>query len=201
MDARRRTARPRGRRALYLPPHLCQAWVRMALDKALGLDPEAVKEALGPLRNDFSIAVVGAGNAFAVGAIIRVAHSFLAREVIVVGDESWYAKASMGMHKYETIRRVADSQEFVRLLDGRPLWAVEKDRALQSVHAVEQFPPRVVFAFGSERFGLPPELLDRADEILGIPIYGVNHSLPVTVAAGIVMHEWARRRYAPGTVA
>ncbi len=32
-----------------------------------------------------------------------------------------------------------------------------------------------------------------ADEVIGIPIYGVNHSLPVAVAAGIVMHEWARR--------
>ena len=49
---------------------------------------------------------------------------------------------------------------------------------------------------GSERFGVPGEVLDRADEVLGIPLYGVNNSLPVTVAAGIVMSEWARRRYA-----
>jgi len=38
----------------------------------------------------------------------------------------------------------------------------------------------------------------RADEVLGIPLYGVNNSLPVTVAAGIVMAEWARRRYRDG---
>jgi tRNA G18 (ribose-2'-O)-methylase SpoU len=31
-------------------------------------------------------------------------------------------------------------------------------------------------------------------------MYGVNHSLPVAVAAGIAMHEWARRRYADGAV-
>ena len=31
-----------------------------------------------------------------------------------------------------------------------------------------------------------------------IPLYGVNHSLPLVVAAGIVLHEWARRRYADG---
>jgi len=29
----------------------------------------------------------------------------------------------------------------------------------------------------------------------------VNHSLPLVVAAGIVMHEWARRRYASGAIA
>ena len=48
--------------------------------------------------------------------------------------------------------------------------------------------------------GLPASLLARADEVLGIPLYGVNHSLPVAVAAGIVMSEWARRRYAPGVI-
>jgi tRNA G18 (ribose-2'-O)-methylase SpoU len=58
----------------------------------------------------------------------------------------------------------------------------------------------VVFAFGSERFGLPPGLAESADEVLAIPIYGINHSLPVAVAAGIVMHEWARRRYADGRI-
>jgi len=31
-------------------------------------------------------------------------------------------------------------------------------------------------------------------------MYGVNHSFPVAVAAGIVMAEWARRRYANAAV-
>ena len=35
---------------------------------------------------------------------------------------------------------------------------------------------------------------------LGKPIYGVNHSLPLAIAAGIVMSEWARRKYASGAV-
>ena len=58
----------------------------------------------------------------------------------------------------------------------------------------------MVFVLGSERFGIPKEVADSADEVVGIPIYGVNHSLPVAVAAGIVMHEWARRRFVDGTV-
>ncbi len=51
-----------------------------------------------------------------------------------------------------------------------------------------------------ERFGVPREVLEAADEVLGIPLYGVNNSLPVTVAAGIVMNEWARRRYREGVL-
>jgi tRNA G18 (ribose-2'-O)-methylase SpoU len=170
----------------------------MALDSPLDAEPAAVRDALAPLRNDFSVAVVCPGNAFALGAVIRVAHSFLAREVFVVGPGTWYAKASMGMDKYETIRRVASVEHLLEATAGRPLWAVEKDHARRSVQAVDRFPANVVFAFGSERFGLPRELVDAADEVVAIPMYGVNHSLPVTVAAGIVMHEWARRRYAEG---
>ena len=63
---------------------------------------------------------------------------------------------------------------------------------------MREFPPGVVFVLGSERFGVPAEVLERADEVLGIPLYGVNNSLPVAVAAGIVMSEWARRRYRDG---
>jgi tRNA G18 (ribose-2'-O)-methylase SpoU len=172
----------------------------MPLPYRIDSSPQAVRDVLAPLRNDFTVALSAAGNAFAVGAIIRVAHSFLAREVVVVGEGDWYAKASMGMHKYESVVRVPDVEGLLAAIEGRPLWAVEKDHARVSVQAVERFPPGVVFVFGSERFGVPREIVERADQVLGIPIYGVNHSLPITVAAGIVMHEWARRKYVPGAV-
>ncbi|HXX69890.1 MAG TPA: TrmH family RNA methyltransferase [Polyangiaceae bacterium] len=168
------------------------------LEKPLEMTPPAVRETLAPLRNDFSLAVVAPGNAFTIGAVIRVAHNFLAREVFVVGIETYYPKASMGMEKYETIRRLENAAELALACAGRPIWAVEKDHARRSIQSIANFPRDVVFAFGSERFGLPEEILDEADEIVGIPTYGVNHSLPVTVAVGIVVHEWARRHYVEG---
>jgi tRNA G18 (ribose-2'-O)-methylase SpoU len=168
--------------------------------KSIDAPADEVRAALAPLRHDFSIAVVAPGNAFAVGAIVRVAHNYLAREIFVVGGDGFYPKASMGMEKYETVVRVADACALREATAGRPLWVLEKDRARRSLHGAGPFPRDVVFVFGSERFGVPAELVDAADEVLGIPIYGVNHSLPVAVAAGIVMNEWARRRYAGGTV-
>ncbi|HEY8080275.1 MAG TPA: TrmH family RNA methyltransferase [Labilithrix sp.] len=170
----------------------------MALFPPIDADADEVKRTLAPLRNDFSVALHAAENPFAIGAIIRVAHSFLAREIVLVGDAPWYEKASMGMEKYETIVRVADDDAFLAHVSARPLWAVEKDRATVRVQDIERFPPGVVLLFGSERSGIPNALLDRAERIVGVPIYGVNHSLPLVVAAGIVMHEWARRRYAEG---
>jgi tRNA G18 (ribose-2'-O)-methylase SpoU len=170
------------------------------LETPLDVPPEIVREALAPLRNDFSVALFAPGNAFAIGAVIRVAHSFLAREVFVVGGGGFYPKAAMGMQKYEKIVPLGSARELLEAISGRPLWAVEKDFARRSICTVESFPRGVVLLFGSERFGLPQELVARADDVVGIPIYGVNHSLPVAVAAGIAMHEWARRRYTAGAV-
>jgi tRNA G18 (ribose-2'-O)-methylase SpoU len=172
----------------------------MPLETPLQASPLEVREALRSVRNDFSVALMAPGNAFAVGAVIRVAHSYLAREIFVVGGEEFYPKGAMGMEKYETVVRVPDADALFRVTEGRPVWALERERSRRSVHAVGQFPQGVVFVFGSERFGVPAEVLARADEVLGIPLYGVNNSLPVTVAAGIVMSEWARRRYRDGVV-
>jgi tRNA G18 (ribose-2'-O)-methylase SpoU len=169
----------------------------MPLRTPLDATPEEVRAALAPLRHPFSVAVHACGNAFAVGAIVRVSHNFLAREVFIVGDEPYYPKASMGMEKYESIVRLDDDEAFFARVRGRPLWAIEKDHARRSLHDVRAFPNEVVFIFGSERAGLSADLCARCDDVLGIPIYGVNNSLPVAVAAGIVMAEWARRRYAP----
>ncbi|MDB4995368.1 MAG: hypothetical protein JWM74_2800 [Myxococcaceae bacterium] len=167
----------------------------MALFPPLDATPDEVREALAPLRHDFSIAVHSLGNAFAVGAIVRVAHSFLAREIFVIGDAPYYAKASMGMEKYESIVKLADEEAFFHAAEGRPIWAIEKDHARRSLYEVDAFPPGVIFVLGSERGGLSPEFAARADEAIGIPMYGVNHSFPVAVAAGIVMSAWARARY------
>lgn len=171
----------------------------MALFPPVDASPEEVRALLAPLRSGFSVALYAAGNAFAIGAVVRVAHSFLAREIVLVGEAPYYEKASMGMEKYETIVRVADDAALLAHVGARPLWVVEKDHATTSLYAVPRFPDDVVLLFGSERFGVPDALVARAEAVVGVPIYGVNHSLPLAVAAGIVMSEVARRRYADGT--
>jgi tRNA G18 (ribose-2'-O)-methylase SpoU len=71
----------------------------------------------------------------------------------------------------------------------------EKDAARVDLwHA--DLPDDCVMLFGSETAGVSDQLLRAADLIVGIPMYGINHSFPVTVAAGIAMAEWTRRFYA-----
>jgi tRNA G18 (ribose-2'-O)-methylase SpoU len=158
-----------------------------------GLSTDEIREELRAIRSDFSIAVCRAKNPFNIGAIIRVAHSFLVREIFLIGTEPYYERASMGMQKYETIIEHPDEATFLDAVRGRPLIGVERDHARTTLWEAEM-PPDLVFLFGSENEGLPPSLLAACDEIVAIPMYGINHSYPVAIAAGMVMCEWARRK-------
>jgi tRNA G18 (ribose-2'-O)-methylase SpoU len=158
-----------------------------------GLSTEEIRRELEPLRSDFSVAVCRAKNPFNVGAIIRVAHSFLVREIFLIGSEPYYERAAMGMSKYETIVECPDERSFLEKVAGRPLVGVERDHATTSLWEAGM-PRDLVFVFGSENDGVPPSLLSACGEVLAIPMYGINHSYPVAIAAGMVMCEWARRR-------
>jgi tRNA G18 (ribose-2'-O)-methylase SpoU len=172
----------------------------MALVPPIDLPPEEVRALLEPLRNRLTVAVYNCQNAFSIGAIIRVAHSFLVREILIIGEAPWYEKASMGMQHYENVVQLADDDAFFRHAAGRPIWSVEKDHATVGLYDIASYPDDVILVMGSERAGLPQPILDRSNAIVGIPMYGVNHSFPVAVAAGIVLSDWARRRYASGTI-
>jgi len=160
---------------------------------------EEIRASLQALRRPLSVAVLRARNPFNVGAIIRVAHSFLVREILLVGDERYYERGAMGMDRYENIVLVPTEAEFIARVRGagRKLLVFEKDAARVDLWRAE-LPDDCVMLFGSETAGVSPELLEAADQIVGIPMYGINHSFPVTVAAGIAMAEWTRRHYAAG---
>lgn len=159
-----------------------------------------IKRELDRLRTPLRIAVQRSKNPFNVGAIIRVAHSFLVREIILIGDEPYYERASMGMEKYENITRVPDDDRFLAHVahERLKIVAVEKDHA--RVHSLWSYPfpdPDVVLLFGSENEGISPALLEAAGAVVAIPMFGINHSYPVSVAAGIAIAEWSRRWWSP----
>lgn len=156
------------------------------------LSTEEIRQELEPLRHPFSIAVCRAKNPFNIGAIIRTAHSYLVQEIFLIGTEPWYERAAMGMAKYENIVECPDERSFLETVAGRHLIGVERDHAKTSLWEAPM-PDGLVFLFGSENDGLPEELLAACNEILAIPMYGINHSFPVAIAAGMVMCEWARR--------
>jgi len=164
-----------------------------------GMSREEVRRELDRLRHPFRIAVDRAKNPFNLGAIIRTAHSFLAQEVLLVGDEPWYERAAMGMHRFEHVVELADPSALVGYARERgcPLVVFEKDAATVGLWDAD-LPEHAILVFGNEDDGVDARVIRAAHEVVGIPMYGVNHSYPISIAAGMGMAEWARRRYAAG---
>jgi tRNA G18 (ribose-2'-O)-methylase SpoU len=163
-----------------------------------GLPIEEIRAELSSLRTSLSVAVVRAKNPFNIGAIIRVAHSFLVKDIFLIGTEPFYEKAAMGMQKYENIVECPDETDFLARAAGRPIVGVERDHATGPLWTTP-LPDDMVFLFGSEDFGIPDTLLRECQSVASIPMYGINHSFPLTVAVGITLAEWARRRDPAGT--
>lgn len=160
----------------------------------LGLPLNDVREELDKLRHPLSIAVLRAKNPFNVGAIIRTAHSFLVREIFLIGDAPFYERAAMGMDKYENIVKLPTERSLIDTARARglPLVVLEKDHARENLWTT-QLPSPCLMVFGNEDDGVGPELIEAADQVVGIPMFGINHSFPVSIASGIAMGEWTRR--------
>jgi tRNA G18 (ribose-2'-O)-methylase SpoU len=170
----------------------------MAKVPPFGFPLDAVKDELERIRHPFRIAIRRSKNAFNVGAIIRTAHSFLAKEILLVGEEDWYRRAAMGMQRYENIVQIASETELVALAKERGWFmsVLEKDHEATVGLWDAKLPEDCLLVVGNEEEGVGDEILRAADEVVAIPMFGINHSYPMTVAAGIAMAEWARRRYA-----
>lgn len=166
-------------------------------DFELSLDE--IRRSLDAVRRPLRIAVLRSRNPFNIGAIIRVAHSFLVREIVLIGTERYYERAAMGMARYEHIVELPDEAAFLSWAreGGWKLVVFEKEVATADLWRAE-LPDDCVMVFGSEADGVPPEIVAAAHEVVAIPMYGINHSFPVAVAAGIAMAEWTRRHYGRG---
>ncbi len=169
----------------------------MAYVPPLGLSLDEVRAELDRIRFPLRVAVRRAKNPFNVGAILRTAHSFLVKEIVLIGGERFYERAAMGMHRYEHIREVASEEAFVALArrEGWHLSVLEKDDASVSLWDAA-LPREACVVIGNEDDGVGPEILAAASEVIAIPMYGLNHSYPMTVATGMALAEWARRHAA-----
>ncbi|MBX3270365.1 MAG: TrmH family RNA methyltransferase [Sandaracinaceae bacterium] len=175
----------------------------MAKVPPLDLPLDEVRAELDKIRHPFRVAIRRSKNPFNVGGVIRTAHSFLAREIVLIGTERFYRKGMMGMHRYEHVAYVESEEAFVAMARERGwfLSVLEKDHERPVGLWDAKLPDECVLVIGNEDEGPGETLLAAADEVVAIPMWGINHSYPMTVAAGIVMAEWARRRYAgPGRV-
>ena len=123
-----------------------------------------------------------------LGACVRVAAAADAAAVLTTGGhDPWHPDAlrgSAGLHYALAVARLPDA--LAPALD-RPLLALHPAGDPLDPAAL---PPRAVLAFGTERHGLSPELLARADARIAIPMRPGVSSLNLATSVAAVLFAW-----------
>jgi RNA methyltransferase, TrmH family len=118
-----------------------------------------------------------------MGACVRVAAAADAAAVLTTGsNDPWHPEALRGAAGLHFALPVAAVD---RLPDGdRPLVAIDPEGEELDPRALS---PRAILAFGTERYGLSDELLERADTHLAIPMRDGVSSLNLATAVSAVL--------------
>ena len=122
-----------------------------------------------------------------MGACVRVAAAADAAAVLTTGsNDPWHPEALRGAAGLHFALPVAPLAELPA--SDRPLVAIDPEGEATGLHELS---PRAILAFGTERYGLSAELLERADQRLAIPMRAGVSSLNLATAVAAVL--FARR--------
>jgi RNA methyltransferase, TrmH family len=118
-----------------------------------------------------------------MGACVRVAAAADAAGVLTTGpNDPWHPDALRGAAGLHFALPVAAVGQLPT--SDRPLIAI--DPGGEDLRPAD-LPPRVILAFGTERYGLSEALLERADARLGIPMRSGVSSLNLATAVAAVL--------------
>jgi tRNA G18 (ribose-2'-O)-methylase SpoU len=155
---------------------------------------DAIVADLDTRRHPFHVAIENWQHDFNIGAVVRNANAFLAREVHIVGKRRWNRRGAMVTDAY---LRVHHHPDFAALTawagaEGLPLVGIDNLPGSQEITTAD-LPRACVLVFGQEGPGLSVAARDACSAVLHIPQFGSTRSINAGVASGIAMYEWVRR--------
>ncbi len=171
----------------YLPPF-----------RYAGVD-ELIAERAGPLKNHLLLILDCITDPQNLGSLIRTAHCFGARGVILPRDRSAQVtaaavKASAGTAFLTPVSLVTNLVKTIEYLKGKGFWIYGAD-ACQGEDPGSIRLERgddIALVVGSEGSGLRSLVKRHCDFFVSVPMSGKIDSLNVAVAAGIIMYEILR---------
>src|SRR3989344_5481359 len=165
-------------------------------------DPEVAKTIR---KNPITIILDNVLDTYNVGSMFRLADAIAAEKVILCGatltpPNSRIKKASInttGWVDWEYATTAKDAVEECQMLNAKcQIIAVEQDKRSKPFDKVDySFPLAIVV--GNETTGVSPEVLDMADTIVELPMWGINKSLNVMVSLGIVLYLLTSQKFSP----
>jgi 23S rRNA (guanosine2251-2'-O)-methyltransferase len=134
-----------------------------------------------------------------LGAIVRTAHAAGASAILIpdrraAGLTEVVAKAAAGALEHLPVVRVGNVSQTLERLKKRGFWIYGLDQRGSQLYSETDYAKPTVLVLGGEGQGLHELVKKHCDVLVRIPMAGAISSLNVSVAAGIVLFEWGRRR-------
>lgn len=158
------------------------------------VDPDIAKSIK---KNPVTIILDNVLDTYNVGSIFRLADAIAAERVILCGQtltppNTRIKKASINTTGWVTWEYAESAKTAIeQLRKDHPtiqIVAVEQDARSVPFHTAEYtFPLAIVV--GHETTGVSKDVLDIADLIVEMPMWGINTSLNVMVSCGIILYE------------
>jgi 23S rRNA (guanosine2251-2'-O)-methyltransferase len=182
---------------------------RAALERLAGSSAHQGVIALGAARkyaeidavadSDLLVVLDGVEDPHNLGAIVRTAHAAGAGAVIIPERRAAsltdvVAKAAAGALEHLPVSRVTNINRTLEELKKGGHWIYGLDeRGTESYDQID-YAAKCVLVLGGEGKGLHEQVRKHCDVLVRIPMAGKISSLNVSVAAGVVLFEWKRRR-------
>jgi tRNA G18 (ribose-2'-O)-methylase SpoU len=143
-------------------------------------------EALAAGRHPVALLLYNVRSLYNVGSVFRTADSALVSELILVGftphpPRKEIEKTALGATEtvpWKYFRTINEAIDYIR----------SKNIKLRALELTDP----CCLVLGNELTGLDDHVLDACDDAVEIPMYGVKHSLNVSVAAGIAVYDAVR---------
>ena len=147
---------------------------------------------------------------FNVGGLYRVADAAGVSQIIHTGEtpippNPKISRAAVGLDQYIKHKQKENIIKAVNELQtsGFKIVTLEQDREAKEYDQVDyiqhlrsgiQDPIKLALVVGNETFGVNEKVLKQSDLVVELPMYGINKSLNVVVATGIVLY-YIRRQF------
>ena len=135
-----------------------------------------------------------------VGSVFRTADSAGLAAVVLTGftptpDHRGVAKTALGAQDAVPWRQADDVHQALAALraDGYTVAALERAPGAVGPSEVPEAAFPLALVLGNEVWGVPPDVLEAADLVVGLPQYGVKESLNVSVAFGVAAYGLVAR--------
>ena len=164
-------------------------------------------------RNPIYIVLDNVLDTYNVGSIFRLADAVAAEKIFLCGETETppnhkIKKASVNTWKWVPWEYIRTAKEAVlKIRNPKPeiLNKFQIPNSKFQIIALEQHPRSIPYnkvdyqfplaiVVGHETYGVSKEVLEIADQIVEIPMWGVNKSLNVMVSLGIVLYEIMRKK-------